>query len=100
LVNTVKCHISVSVGVFNVVAVIVFRLLERLAGVVSRPLTTEQLSVVYAVLDHIITAAQYNSSRYTGLFIYTKKNQHTVISISTSVTEAVTVTKAFVLCHY
>jgi len=41
-----------------------FRLLERLAGVVSRPLTDEQLAVVYAILDHIITAAENNSTRW------------------------------------
>jgi len=42
---------------------IVTRLLERLAGVVSRPLTVEQLSVVQAVLSHIISYSDNNSSR-------------------------------------
>jgi len=45
------------------VEVVVVRLLERLAGVVSRRLTVEQLSVVKAILSHIITRAENNSSR-------------------------------------
>jgi len=45
------------------VGVVVVRLLERLAGVVSHPLTVEQLSVVKAILSHIITRAESNSSR-------------------------------------
>jgi len=49
---------------------IAFRLLERLAAVVSRSLTVEQLSVVQAVLDHIITADEHNYARHVCKRLY------------------------------
>ena len=55
---------------FNIVAIIMFRMLERLAGIISRPLTMQQLSVVYAVLDHVVTAAHNNLSRLLEFTIY------------------------------
>jgi len=63
LAGVIVVIVTVSADVFE------FRMLERLAGVVSRPLTMEQLSVVKAILDHVIIMHSVNNNARYSQFI-------------------------------